>query len=224
MTMIDRPSPNFGPRKGEAGKDDPVDMLVIHYTGMRTGAEALARLCDPVAQVSAHYMIEEDGTVYRLVDEGLRAWHAGVASWRGWTDINSRSVGVELVNPGHEFGPRPFPDSQIDALAELAQGILARHAVPARNVVGHSDIAPARKQDPGELFPWDELARRGVGLWPGEPGPDRADAADLGVYGYDCADRQRAVEAFQRHFRPRRIDGLWDGECAGLLAGLLVQV
>lgn len=221
MTMTERPSPNFGPRKSEGDKADPVDMLVIHYTGMRTGAEALARLCDPAAQVSAHYMIEEDGTVYRLVDESQRAWHAGVSSWRGWTDVNSRSVGVELVNPGHEFGLRPFSARQIDALAELALGILARHAIPARNVVGHSDIAPARKQDPGELFPWEDLAQRGVGLWPGDGRPGRGEAADLADYGYDCSDRQRAVEAFQRHFRPRRIDGLWDGECAGLLARLL---
>ncbi len=227
MTLIDRPSPNFGPRKSEEGRADPVDMLVIHYTGMRTGAEALARLCDPVAQVSAHYMIEEDGTVYRLVDESLRAWHAGVSSWRGWTDVNSRSVGVELVNPGHEFGLRPLPARQIDALTELARGILARHAIPARNVVGHSDIAPARKQDPGELFPWEDLAQRGVGLWCGEGagiGGAREGVRELAVYGYDVADIEAAVAAFQRHFRPAGIDGRWDGECAARLSGLLARI
>lgn len=218
MTPIDRPSPNFGPRIGGV-----VDMLVIHYTGMRTADAALARMCDPAAEVSAHYMIDEDGTVCRLVDEGQRAWHAGVSMWRGERDVNSRSVGVELVNPGHEFGLRPFPDPQIASLIDLAQGILVRHPIPARNVVGHSDIAPRRKQDPGELFPWWRLAGSGVGLWFTDGGDARADAgADaLAAYGYDMEDGPAAVIAFQRHFRPDRIDGVWDAECARRLACLL---
>ena len=133
-------------------------MLVLHYTGMRSAAEALARLTDPEAKVSAHYLIDEDGTVVRLVDEEMRAWHAGVSFWRGATDINARSIGIELVNPGHEFGYRPFPRAQMAALIDLALDIVARWPIPARNVVGHSDVAPRRKMDPGELFDWPRLA------------------------------------------------------------------
>jgi N-acetylmuramoyl-L-alanine amidase len=221
MIPISAPSPNFEPRR--AG---PVDMLVIHYTGMLDGPSALARLCDAAAKVSAHYLIEEDGSVFALVPEDRRAWHAGLSSWRGETDVNSRSIGIELVNPGHEFGYRPFPPAQIAALVELAKGILARHPIPPGNVVGHSDVAPARKQDPGELFPWQELAERhGIGLWPcGEPvpvPPEHVVAAGLDHAGYDTTDLPAAITAFQRHYRPWQVDGIADGETVGRLRALL---
>ncbi len=161
MNIIDCPSPNFDSREGHV-----VDMLVLHYTGMKTGDEAKSRLCDPAAKVSAHYMVEEDGTVFRLIDEQCRAWHAGLSSWRGHTNINQRSIGIEIVNPGHEFGYRPFPKAQMEAVAALCRDILSRHPIPKRNVVAHSDIAPLRKEDPGELFDWEFLAKRDVGLWP----------------------------------------------------------
>lgn len=215
--MIERPSPNCGPRPDGV----PVDMLVLHYTGMRSAEEALERMCEPSARVSAHYCIDEDGTVTRLVPEDKSAWHAGVSYWRGETGINDRSIGIELVNPGHEFGYRPFPEVQITALTLLASAILRRHPIPGRNVVGHSDIAPSRKRDPGELFDWPRLARVGIGLWPqklpGEPG----DVPRMLVeYGYR-AEEEGVVKAFQRHFRPSRVDGMPDAETAGLLAGLL---
>jgi len=221
MSPLHHPSPNFGPRP--AG---PIDMLVIHYTGMPDAAAALARLCDPAAEVSAHYLIEEDGRVLALVDEAARAWHAGASFWRGETDINSRSIGIELVNPGHEFGYRAFPEPQIAALTELAGDILGRHPIPARNVVGHSDIAPARKQDPGEMFPWKELAEtHGIGLWPcGEPSdlpPEHVILAGLAHVGYDIWDPKAAVTAFQRHFRPWKVDGHPDAETMGRLKALL---
>ena len=158
-------SPNFDARPPGAR----IDMLVLHYTGMVSAEAAIERLCDPAAKVSAHYLIDEDGAVRRLVDENHRAWHAGEASWRGKSDINARSLGIELVNPGHEFGYRPFPEAQMAALEALAQDILARHTIEARNVVGHSDVAPRRKTDPGELFDWRRLAEAGIGLWPGKP-------------------------------------------------------
>ncbi|OIR09990.1 N-acetylmuramoyl-L-alanine amidase AmiD precursor [mine drainage metagenome] len=217
--MIAAPSPNFGPRP--AGL--PIDMLVLHYTGMDSGAAALERLRDPAAQVSAHYLIEEDGRVFALVAEEARAWHAGVAHWRGGNDVNSRSIGIELVNPGHDFGYRPFPAAQRAALTALARGLLARHPIPPRNVVGHADVAPRRKQDPGELFDWAGLAAAGVGLWPrADAAPPVADmAAALAAYGYDTADPVAAIAAFQRHFRPARVDGAADDECRALLAHLL---
>ncbi len=221
MTPLVRPSPNFDDRPPAT----PVDMLVLHYTGMESAEAALARLCDPAAKVSAHYVIAEDGTVTALVDEGARAWHAGAASWRGEADVNGRSIGIELVNPGHEFGYRDFPDPQMAALEELACDILARHPIPARNVVGHSDVAPGRKTDPGERFDWARLAAAGVGLWPGD-----AEAAEVGegqvlewlvAYGYDSADGPQAITAFQRHFYPQTLDGRADPGTAGRLRALL---
>jgi N-acetylmuramoyl-L-alanine amidase len=211
-------SPNFQARPEGA----VIDMLVIHYTGMRSAEAALERLCDPEAEVSAHYLIDEAGEVFALVDEADRAWHAGVSSWRGRTDVNSHSIGIELVNPGHEFGYRPFPTAQMAALADLAHGILARWPIPARNVVGHSDVAPRRKQDPGELFDWYWLAQRGIGLWP-KPGPSDVGeaAALLAEYGYDIADPVAALVAFQRHFRPLGCDGVADDETLALLNGLM---
>jgi N-acetylmuramoyl-L-alanine amidase len=200
MTVIARPSPNFDARVGR------VDALVLHYTGMRSAAAALERLCDPVAKVSSHYVVDEDGTVYALVDEGMRAWHAGVSFWRGVSGLNDSSVGVEIVNPGHEFGYREFPEMQVLAVLELCRGILGRHEIPARNVVGHSDIAPDRKQDPGELFPWAWFAQEGVGVWTdalGEPGDLKA---DLAAIGYDVGARD-VVLAFNRHFAPENLAG-----------------
>jgi len=174
--------------------------------------------------VSAHYLIEEDGTIWRLVAEERRAWHAGVSSWRGRSDINSASIGIELHNPGHEFGYRAFPDAQMSALEELCRDILARHAIPPRHVLGHSDVAPERKQDPGELFDWQRLARAGIGLW---PAPAAAAAAAevpglLRLIGYDfaAAALTPVVVAFQRHFRPARCDGIADEATRQALAGL----
>lgn len=212
-------SPNFDARPSGTA----VDMLVLHYTGMRTAAEAIARLCDPAAKVSAHYLIEEDGTVVRIVRESERAWHAGVAFWRGVRDVNARSIGIELVNPGHEFGYRAFPKAQMSAAVSLALGVLARHPIPARNVIGHADVAPARKQDPGEFFDWSYLARYGIGLWPAAAATgDTHDAgALLAEFGYDTADEPAAIRAFQRHFRPSRVDGVADAETVGRLRELL---
>ncbi|OYU35197.1 N-acetylmuramoyl-L-alanine amidase [Novosphingobium sp. PASSN1] len=217
------PSPNWNERKL------PVSMVVLHYTGMRTAAEALERLCDPAAEVSAHYMIDEDGTVIRLVPEHKRAWHAGRSSWRGITDVNSASVGIELVNPGHEFGYRPFPEAQLEALIPLLADIVKRHDIPRANIVGHSDIAPARKEDPGELFPWDILARYRLAL--GKPKLaiqlvfDNPGAFHLALerFGYDITDPEAAVRAFQRRWRPSRIDGQVDGQIGALLFELLLE-
>jgi len=221
-------------------------MLVLHYTGMKSAEEALERLCDPAAKVSAHYVVEESGAVWSLVPEERRAWHAGVASWRGAADINARSIGIELVNPGHEFGYRAFPAEQMRALMALARDICGRRRVPADNVVGHADVAPLRKQDPGELFGWRALAQHGVGIWPDEqatrPGAwimefgDRNDAVRdmqrrFAAYGYGLAPTGvfddatfATVKAFQRHFRPRLVDGLADAETQGRLDDLLTQV
>ena len=200
-------------------------MLVLHYTGMRTCAEALDRLCDPAAKVSAHYLIDEDGATYALVTEDRRAWHAGVSYWRGEHDINARSIGIELVNPGHEFGYRPFAEAQIQALLELCRGILGRHPIPARNVVGHSDVAPERKQDPGELFDWPRLARQGIGLWPDKIEPVATSESEvvamLGAYGYDTAEPAAAIRAFHRHFLATCQDGAASAETAGRIKALL---
>ena len=216
--MLERPSPNREARPESA----PVDILVVHYTGMPTAEQALAHMCDPASKVSAHYCIDEAGAITRLVPEGLCAWHAGESYWRGYQNVNARSIGIELVNPGHEFGYRPFPEIQMTALILLASAIVRRHGIPARNVVGHSDIAPARKQDPGELFDWKRLAGAGIGLWP-QPAA-QGDIEDvpmlLETYGYRVHE-QGAIAAFQRHFRTERIDGVPDEETAQLLAGLL---
>jgi N-acetylmuramoyl-L-alanine amidase len=221
MRIADRPSPNFDARPGAGA----VDMLILHYTGMKTTEEALARLCDPAAKVSAHYVIEEDGKVWRLVDEAQRAWHAGISAWRECRDVNGASIGIELVNPGHEFGYRPFPEPQMAALEELARGILARHPIPPRAVLGHSDVAPQRKQDPGERFDWARLGKAGIGLWPDfmreapEASTTAALQAALRAIGYDCpnsgtldAATEAVITAFQRHFRPACCDGVPDPE------------
>jgi N-acetylmuramoyl-L-alanine amidase len=225
ISIRDLPSPNFDERPaGQA-----IDMLVLHYTGMTSAQAALDRLTDPAAQVSAHYLIDEDGSVIRLVDEAKRAWHAGVSMWRGQSGVNARSIGIELVNPGHEFGYRPFPDEQMLALEELAHAILARHpAIDAGNVVAHSDVAPTRKSDPGELFDWRRLAAKGIGLWPTtgliDPIGETEVGAALARIGYDTADRTAAIIAFQRRFAPHRLDGVCDLETRQALARLLVAV
>lgn len=236
IDIIERPSPNFDARPDGAA----IDMLVLHYTGMRTAGEALARLCDPAAKVSAHYTIDREGRVFRHVAEAQRARHAGVSWWAGERDVNGRSIGIELVNPGHEFGYIPFADAQIAALIALARGILERYPVPPHRVVGHSDVAPARKEDPGELFPWRQLAEAGIGVFPDAPGHGRVKSAygaageesfarKLAQFGYGIApdvDIPLAVvvTAFQRHFRPERIDGVVDSETEARLAALLALI
>ena len=187
-----------------------IDMLVLHYTGMQTAAEAIDRLRDPEARVSSHYVIDEDGTVIRMVPEARRAFHAGISFWRGRRVLNDPSIGIEIVNPGHQWGYRPFPPAQMQAVRALCQEILGRHAIPPRNVVGHSDIAPTRKQDPGELFDWQGLAAAGIGIWPGAdttPCPDLA--ATLREIGYEFAD-EADITAFQRHWLPDHLTGVAD--------------
>ncbi|MBY6260826.1 N-acetylmuramoyl-L-alanine amidase [Azospirillum sp. 412522] len=228
LRRIDRPSPNHGPRAEGAR----VELLILHYTGMPTAAHALERLCDPAAQVSAHYTVDEDGTVYAHVPEDRRAWHAGRSSWHGAGDVNSRSIGVEIVNPGHEFGYRPFPPVQMAAVAELCLGIVERHGIAPADVLGHSDVAPARKEDPGELFDWQGLAAQGLGIWPApaqagsqpDDGPSSGTeiAALLGRYGYDPAE-PRSLLAFQRHFQPDSLTGTADAETVRRLRALLRQ-
>ena len=233
--MIEAPSPNFNARRA------PPDMIVLHYTGMPSGEEALARMCDPEAQVSAHYMVEEDGRVFRLVAEERRAWHAGKSWWKGEVDVNSASIGIEIVNPGHEWGYRAFPEAQVDAVIGLLDDIRSRWTIPNDRIVGHSDVAPDRKEDPGELFPWKRLAQEGHGLWfepQPAPGPAlKAGDEGVGVFalqaglhrlGYEPRpsgkyDEETAtvVRAFQRHWRPDRIDGVADGETRARLMGLL---
>lgn len=217
------PSPNWDERAL------PVSMVVLHYTGMPSAGEALARMCDAAAKVSAHYMIDEDGTVTRMVAENKRAWHAGRSFWRGITDVNSASVGIELVNPGHEWGYRPFPEAQMEALIPLLADITKRHAVAPGDVVGHSDIAPTRKDDPGELFEWNLLARYGLAIAVPDlriPSPYANDGAfflALERYGYDISDGHAAVGAFQRRWRPGCIDGEIDGETSAILFALLLD-
>jgi N-acetylmuramoyl-L-alanine amidase len=219
--MIRRPSPNFDARP----VGGPIDMLVLHYTGMESAKAALDRLCDRATKVSAHYLIDEDGSITAMVDESDRAWHAGVSCWRGNRDVNARSIGIELVNPGHDNGYRAFPEAQMAALEKLAAEILARHPIPPRNVVAHSDVAPIRKIDPGELFDWRRLALRGIGVWP-TPAAGQRDGLTqaLAAYGYDVTDAKAAVSAFQRRFRPACFDGVADDETTALAVGLLQKI
>ena len=239
VQIIAAPSPNFNERRA------PPDMLVLHYTGMQTGEAALARLCDAEAEVSAHYLVEEDGRIFGLVPEERRAWHAGRGVWQGQDDCNAASIGIEIVNPGHEFGYRAFPDAQIAAVIALISDIRERWTIPDSRIIAHSDLAPERKEDPGELFPWKRLAEAGHGLW-FEPAAERIKALSgllqkgddgIGVmvlraglhrlgYGvrpggdYD-AETESAVRAFQRHWRQSRVDGVADGETRARLIGLL---
>jgi N-acetylmuramoyl-L-alanine amidase len=235
MKTIDAPSPNFDARVR------PPDLILLHYTGMPTGEAALARLRDPAARVSAHYVVEEDGRVFALVPEARRAWHAGKSFWKGERDINGCSVGVEIVNPGHEFGYRAFPDAQIAAVIELVGDIRSRWDIADTRILGHADVAPDRKEDPGELFPWKLLAEAGHGLWAEQspaPGPPLAEGAEgpgvfalqagLARLGYESAPSGRydaptaaIVRAFQRHWRQRLVDGVADGDTRARLIALL---
>jgi N-acetylmuramoyl-L-alanine amidase len=237
--IIERKSPNWNARPAGA----EIDLLILHYTGMQSAAAALDRLCDPGPQVSSHYLIDEDGTIYRLVDEARRAWHAGSSSWQGREDVNSFSIGIELVNPGHEWGYRDFPPAQMAACTSLTRDIVRRHAIAPARVLGHADVAPTRKQDPGERFDWAALARHGVGLFPPDTPAEPADATDptadaiiafqsgLAAYGYACPASgtldeatRAAVIAFQRHYRPARVDGRFDADCRHRLAWLLAAL
>ncbi len=204
-------SPNFGPRRGGARPE----LIVIHYTAMASCAEARARLCDPVAEVSAHYLIGGDGTVEQLVDETMRAWHAGAGEWQGRGDVNSRSIGIELDNPGD----RPFSDPQMKALEALLPQIMTRWGIGPAGVIGHSDMAPGRKRDPGPRFDWRRLARQGLALWP-EPGDDRPLAASLDAIGYPQVDDAFRLAAFRLRFRPWA-EGPEDAVDRRLAAGLV---
>ena len=217
--MITRISPNQDVR------GLPVSMIVLHYTGMQSAAAALDRLTDPAAKVSSHWVVAEDGQVVSLVDETARAWHAGKSWWRGITDVNSASIGIEIVNPGHEFGYRPFPGVQMKVVADLVAAAIKRWGVDPSDVVGHSDIAPARKDDPGELFDWPRLARAGLAtpIPPGGFDPNWTDEGTLAAmhrYGYDISDPKSTVVAFQRRWRPSNIDGVIDAETRTILRGL----
>lgn len=235
------PSPN----QGERPPTTQIDMVLLHYTGMESADAALQRLCDPRAEVSAHYFVHEDGTILQCVPESRRAWHAGKSYWQGETDINSCSIGIEIVNPGHEFGYRSFPSPQVQSVIELTKDICRRHNIPAWRVLAHSDVAPDRKEDPGELFPWVQLAEAGVGLWiaptpspagilmqEGDVGsPVEALQSMLALYGYDVdvtrvfdMKTRYAVVAFQRHFRPEKIDGVVNGAFVETLNALLRQL
>jgi N-acetylmuramoyl-L-alanine amidase len=235
-----RPSPNHSERKGAQRPD----MIVLHYTGMADAAEALERLCAPASEVSAHYFVFEDGRIFQLVPESRRAWHAGAASWAGETDINSCSIGIEIANPGHEFGYPEFPKRQIAAVTALCRGIQTRNTIAPGRVLAHSDVAPSRKQDPGEKFPWETLWDSGVGHWvkPTRIAEgvvlglgDRGEAVtalqeSLTQYGYGLAVNGSydsatydVVKAFQRHFRPQRIDGVSDESTRATLRELLAQ-
>jgi N-acetylmuramoyl-L-alanine amidase len=234
-----RESPNHGERR----RDSKPDMLLLHYTGMRDTDAALAKLCTPGSEVSAHYVVMEDGYVIQCVSEARRAWHAGAAVWEGDCDVNSCSIGIEIANPGHDHGYPDFPKRQIAAVIALCRGIFTRHRIPAWRVLGHSDVAPTRKQDPGEKFPWRLLSESGIGLWVppapiveggsgfvlGESGPAIREMQDLlGKYGYDVASSgsfdvttRDAIAAFQRHFRPARVDGVADGSTIATLRALV---
>lgn len=234
------PSPNHGARR--AG---PLDMLILHYTGMDSGAAALARLRDPLSEVSAHYLVFEDGGTVQMVPEARRAWHAGAGAWKGETDVNSRSIGIEIVNPGHAGGLPPYPEAQVEAVIALARDILGRWPIPPERVLAHSDVAPERKEDPGEIFPWDRLAAAGVGhhvpparlqdgrfLARGDAGqPVEALQAMFALYGYDLpvtgtfdARTRAVVTAFQRHFRPARVDGVADASTITTLRDLIAAL
>jgi N-acetylmuramoyl-L-alanine amidase len=233
------PSPNFDERSG-LGQPD---MIVLHYTGMQFAHEAIHRLCDPAARVSSHYVVLETGSIVQLVQERKRAWHAGVSAWSGDADINSRSIGIEVCNPGHDFGYPDFPSRQIAATITLCRSILTRNIIRPENIVAHSDVAPSRKQDPGEKFPWKLFAQSGVGLWaeagavadseslkPNDSGTKVTDLQRmLTEYGYGIdttghydIGTTEVVTAFQRHFRPAQVDGIADAATVQTLRKLLV--
>ncbi|WP_419910112.1 N-acetylmuramoyl-L-alanine amidase [Hoeflea sp.] len=235
-----RPSPNFGERIG-----GPADMLVLHYTGMDSADDAIEWLCSPRSEVSAHYFVFEDGRTVQMVPEDKRAWHAGASSWQGQRDLNSRSIGIEIANPGHQGDYPDFPPKQIEAVVELCQYCVKKWAIVPQRVLAHSDIAPQRKEDPGEKFPWRSLFDAGVGHWVepstatggrflhrGDRGqPVEALQAMLAMYGYSVEitglfdeDLETNVRAFQRHFRPARVDGVADVSTIETLHKLLSAI
>lgn len=219
--VLERPSPNHGPRRGGARPD----MVVIHHTAMHTAEAALARLCAPEAEVSAHYLIAEDGRIWRLVDEAARAWHAGAGAWGGVADVNSRSIGIELANPGPLAGFPPFPEPQMAALEELLAGILSRWRIPPARVIAHSDMAPGRKDDPGPKFDWRRLARAGLAVWPEAVVPGGAGFAGLAAragYPVAGAGEKATLAAFRLRFRPGA-SGPLAAEDLALLAGLAAR-
>ena len=222
VRVRDLPSPN----QDERSADTPVDMLILHYTGMQSAKDAMNRLLDPVAHVSSHYLVDEDGAIFRLVPEEKRAFHAGISHWRGHAALNARSIGIEIVNPGHAWGYRDFPALQMAAVCDLCLAILSRHPIPARNVVAHSDVAPDRKEDPGEKFDWRGLAANGVGLWPEQTAdlaPSDIDVCTaLAEIGYRVdLDLPIVLRAFQRHWRPETVTGEADTGTRARLAEVL---
>ena len=241
QNAIVQPSPNHGERR----EGRTPDCILLHYTGMSTGEGALARLCDPAAEVSSHYLVFEDGRVLQLVPEARRAWHAGASRWKDDADLNSCSIGIEIVNPGHDGALPPYPQAQIEAVAALCRDIAARHAIAPERILAHSDIAPGRKRDPGEHFPWEALHALGVGHWvppapiagrrflsPGEQGrPVEALQAMLALYGYPCPqtglydrETEAVVAAFQRRFRPDLVDGIADASTITTLRDLIAAL
>lgn len=236
--MAWRAAPSHEPRAGGRAPD----ILLMHYTGMVSAQAAIDRLCDPVSKVSCHYLVDERGRITRMVEEDRRAFHAGVSHWAGETDINSASIGIEIANPGHEHGYVDFPEAQMAAVEALSLDILSRHDIPPHRVLGHSDVAPARKTDPGERFDWGRLAAKGIGHWV-PPAPQtgggflqQGDAGDgvaalqmlLATYGYGIEATGTfdeattiVVTAFQRHFRPGRVDGIADRSTVETLQALL---
>ncbi len=241
--ITSHPSPNFD----ERGSGNNIDMIVVHYTGMESGLVALQRLCDPAAKVSAHYLIEEDGRIFQLVTDDKRAWHAGQSYWAGCSDINSCSIGIELVNPGHEFGYRAFPNEQIESFINLARELAMRYRIPRYRILCHSDVAPLRKEDPGELFPWQRLYGGGIGFWRAAEfksevkGPRLREGAkgvniatlksEFQRFGYGLKDSdlfdaelKAVVVAFQRHWRQKKCDGVADPETRSILQHLLMRL
>ena len=230
MSLFVIPSPS--PSHNERAPGKTPRYVILHYTGMPEGEGARERLCDPAAEVSAHYLIERNGQIWQLVPEERRAWHAGIASWQGEQDMNSLSIGVELANRGHRHGYQPYPTEQIDACIALLHEICARHpGIAPQNLLAPSDIAPQRKEDPGELFPWQILAAQGLGLWPDtlSPAPSEPMAytearALLRRIGYDCPAEgeydpglRRILLAFQRHWLPAHLSGLADARTVPVL-------
>jgi N-acetylmuramoyl-L-alanine amidase len=227
MKLIAAPSPNFDARTLA------VDTIILHYTGMNTGAEALARLQDPGAKVSAHYLVEENGDVYKLVDEEMRAWHAGVSYWRGDIEMNGRSIGIEIVNPGHQLGYRDFPGAQIASVIALLKDILARRNIDPLRIIGHSDVAPRRKEDPGEKFPWKKLADEGLALAPFDGDPKDGEAVTfeaalkaLSAIGYDAnlGDYAAGLLAFQRRFCPQSLGQGFDARTRAALMSVKARL
>lgn len=233
LTIRQDPSPNQGPRPA----DSPIDMLILHYTDTIDAASALSILLDPARKVSAHYLVEEDGMIRSLVPESQRAWHAGVSAWGSATDINDRSIGIEIVNPGHSNEYRPFPEPQMQSLVVLVKEIVQRHKISPTRVLAHSDIAPQRKKDPGELFDWQRLAAEGLAVWPNKVRPrDQVSPineiqAKLAKFGYAVPqsgilddETRQVIVAFERHFRPSLLSGIPDTENEAILDALITHL